>query len=446
MYSFTSIHNTLPNRTVRLALALSVIMGPCMASGPSKAAEWEYLSMDGIYATCVEADPVHGRLLVGTYEGFHYMDMLTGAWEERDEEGWIGREVHSIAWHETVDERIITGRENAFFKGYLELSEDLGLTSDVTYMSEAGGFTGIKRDGADIDRYYACSWHDINDGDIVRSLDGGQTWTLLAGTIHHAMTSIDVGPEGTVYVGGSSRVTRSTDGGDTWEGAWNGLPPEYGIYCLAANQEEPGVLMASNDVGLYRSADGGDSWAQNETHSCRNIDWGWSWAIVPEERTGRGFLVALVTWDDRLLVSTDGGTHWQDETGNLAPAVPIDVVFSSFDDNLYVVTANSGVFRTAAFNPSAAPTAEAARVRIEFFCSSPFRAGDRFQLQLRRAGRVRLDIYDPNGRHVDTLSPGWLAPGSHALKWVPRSHPAGVYLARLQTPNSRATLKFLLSE
>ncbi len=429
-----------------ITLAATVLFGILAAAPPARAAEWEYLSMDGIYATCIEADPVHGRLLVGTYEGFHYMDMLTGAWVEHDEEGWIGREVHSIAWHETVDERILTGRENAFFKGYLELSEDLGLTSDITYMSEAGGFTGIARDPADIHRYYACSWHDINPGDVVRSFDGGQTWTLLTGTIHHAMTGIDVGPEGAVYVGGSSRVTRSTDGGDTWEGAWNGLPPEYGVYCLAANQEEPGVLMASNDLGLYRSADGGDTWTQNETYSCRNIDWGWSWAIVPRERDGRGFLVALVTWDDRLMVSTDGGTHWQDETGDLAPAVPVDVVFSSFDVMLYVVTANSGVFRTAAFDPSSAPPGGARRTRIDFSCASPFQANDRFLLHLHQAGPVRIDIYDPVGRRVDTLSPGWLTPGSHALKWHPLGRPAGVYLARLQTSNDRATLKFLFTE
>ncbi len=37
---------------------------------PVLAFEWEYLGMDGIAATCISADPVHGRILVGTLEGF----------------------------------------------------------------------------------------------------------------------------------------------------------------------------------------------------------------------------------------------------------------------------------------------------------------------------------------------------------------------------------------
>jgi hypothetical protein len=410
---------------------------------PARGAEWTYESMDSICANCVVADPVHGRVFVGTREGFHYLDIPSGIWTSRDWEGWIGREVHAIAWHEDLEERVITGRVNAFFKGYIELSDDLGLTEQLVYSSNGGAVNGIVRDALDADRYYACTWQDVAPGEIVRSRDGGENWTLLTGTIHFAMTSIDVDPANTIYVAGDQRVTRSFNGGDSWEPAWNGLPAGYGIYCVAANPEVPGHVLAANDLGLYETFDSGDNWVPSIAVSCRKIAWGWSWASIPDPGTDSGQLVGLATWDGRILLSQNAGATWVDETGDL-PGEPVDLAFSLFDEGLYAATTRSGVFRTMPMNPASLPVDHARAGQPRLTCPRPFAPGAALSFRTRRAGDVALEILDVTGRKEATLISGWLESGDYQVAWDTDLTGGGIYFARLRTAEGTSGVRIAL--
>lgn len=404
------------------------------------AAEWTYESMEGVNATCIESDPVHGRIFVGTYEGFHYLDIPTGDWTSRDWPGYIGRTVYSIAWHPTHDQRVITGRVNAFFKGYIEISHDLGASEQLVYSSSGGDVTGLARDFDDPDLFYACTWSDVAPGEIVRSRDGGQTWVLLTGTIQYAMTSIAVDAEGTVYAGGSDRVTRSRNQGDTWEAAWNGLPENYGIYCIAANPEIPGHLLASNDLGLYETTDGGDSWSQIAAISCRNIAWAPGIFWVPDTRTEGP--IALATWDDRVLVSLNGGADWENETGDL-PQEAVDLTFSIFDSQLYAVTASRGTYRTQILDPSGAD--EPATARLTLAGPQPYRPGDCLTFSLTEPGRVLFEVLDVTGRRCAVLVDRWVGAGTHMTRWPAAGIPAGVYYGSLRHGTERALIRLVLT-
>ena len=153
-------------------LHLVILLVVAIAPSYAQAYEWEYLGLKGVATTCIEADPYHERILVGTLEGFHYYDTTTGVWTERDDEGSIGRRVCAIQWLPSFEMRLITGRENAFFKGYLELTDDLGLTHHVVHMSEGGRFVDLDHDGVFV---YACSISDITPGELLRSPDSGET-------------------------------------------------------------------------------------------------------------------------------------------------------------------------------------------------------------------------------------------------------------------------------
>ncbi len=89
--------------------------------------------MAGVTATCIEFDATHRRTLVGTMAGFHVHDLAAGTWEEHDEKGWVGRTVWSISGHETASDRVITDREHAFFKGYMEVTEAMDENGTITY-------------------------------------------------------------------------------------------------------------------------------------------------------------------------------------------------------------------------------------------------------------------------------------------------------------------------
>jgi flagellar basal-body rod modification protein FlgD len=65
---------------------------------------------------------------------------------------------------------------------------------------------------------------------------------------------------------------------------------------------------------------------------------------------------------------------------------------------------------------------------------------------LPRAGRVRLDVVDVQGRHVRTLVDGDRAAGTYRAAWDGRDGngravPAGVYFVRLDAAGERASRK-----
>ena len=106
----------------RLVLATALLLLAATAA----ALDWEYVGMDGVSATTITVDPLHELVFVGTHEGFHFLDLPTDTWTERDWEDWIGRQVYAVDFADDLPGRVITGRENAWFKGYLEVSDDLG--------------------------------------------------------------------------------------------------------------------------------------------------------------------------------------------------------------------------------------------------------------------------------------------------------------------------------
>jgi len=420
-------------------LGSALCFGLLLAS-PITAAEWEYLSMDGIHSNCIVVDEENDRIFVGTMEGFHYLDLPTGVWTDRDWDGYIGRQTYAVAGHPTHDRRVITGRENAFFKGYIELSEDLGATEDVVYNSGAGTVVDIECSTADINEYYACTWPDVVRGEFVRSRDGGATWTCLAPTQHFAMTAIAPDPSSeAVYLAGDARVTRTYNGGDTWQAAWDGLPLGEIVHCLAGDPGGEVVvqehMFAGNDVGLYEAM----------------LLYGQPWTLILDQGTRR---VAMVGWSHEMgtyyrpaVVTTDGRVlvergSWIDETGNLAGRQPVDLVYCWYDRMLYVVTATSGVYRALFGGESGVgepgligtgPTAS----------PNPFRPVTRLAFTLAQPGPANLEVLDVSGRRIATLLDGWQSAGRHELVWQPADPAAGVYFARLRTAGGSGTLRLI---
>jgi len=111
----------------------------------------------------------------------------------------------------------------------------------------------------------------ISGGTLFASGDGGASWTALpaAGANLRAVVLDPLAPE-TLYAGGCSGLRRSADGGASWRPVGAGLPSAIetsGLFCvdrLAIDPRYPATLYA--DAGgplsqLYRSTDGGASWA-----------------------------------------------------------------------------------------------------------------------------------------------------------------------------------------
>lgn len=84
-----------------------------------------------------------------------------------------------------------------------------------------------------------------------------------------------------------------------------------------------------------------------------------------------------------------------------------------------------------------APAAPASALRLEPPRPNPFGLATTLAYALPRGGRVRLAIFDPQGRRVATLADGPRGAGRHIAVWQGRADtgqrvPAGVYIAVLE--------------
>jgi len=423
----------------------SVLLAALANGAAADPPEWEYLGLEGVVCQSITADSTHGRIFATTIEGFLYRDIPGGMWISRDDVGWIGRDCRSLATHRGQPQRVITGRTDAFFKGYIEVSEDLGLTYETVYNADGGTVMDIQNDPEVDDLYFACTWHDISPGELLRSTDGGLGWELLTGYLHYTMTSLDIDGEGYVYVGGDALVTASYDGGATWQSLAANLPPGLGIYCVAAGYYLAGLpdkrhdlpaadfLLAGNDSGLYLTETAELDWQLILPGACRAVDVFYNGDLM---------VIGAITFDGRVMVNAGPG-GWQDWTGNIAPATPMDL--AGLDGIFYVVTSDAGVFRTPLPTTSEVPPGPAAPGLTLTACPNPFNPVTTLRFTSSRGGPARLAIYDAAGRLQATLVDEWLDAGSHEVTWQPRRAASGVYFGRLQIgPEITTTLLVLV--
>ncbi len=166
------------------------------------------------------------------------------------------------------------------------------------------------------------------NGDIYRSLDDGNTWTLVLDCNGCRATAVDVHDGDLVYAGGEAGFWRSTEGGapGTWERT--GLPEMRGALGgefwdtywegVAAIRPDPlnphwvYVAVFGEERGLYRSRDGGRTWEHLLTdHYLHDV------AISPSDPNLLFVASSSALYSGGydpasrgVLLSTDGGQSW----------------------------------------------------------------------------------------------------------------------------------------
>ncbi len=94
---------------------------------------------------------------------------------------------------------------------------------------------------------------------VLRSADGGATWTTAPGTLGASVITLAAAPAspGLVMAVTASTILRSDDAGETWSLVSGSLP---GTHKLAFAPGNANVVFAATRNGLYRSADQARSW------------------------------------------------------------------------------------------------------------------------------------------------------------------------------------------
>ena len=121
---------------------------------------------------------------------------------------------------------------------------------------------------------------------VYRSRDGGRTWDLVlfhdADTgcidlcmdpfnprvLYAAMYQVRRGPHFMDSGGQGSGLWKSADGGDTWAELTNGLPTGLkGRIGVASHGDRVWAMVEATDGGLFRSEDAGAAWAKINDHA-----------------------------------------------------------------------------------------------------------------------------------------------------------------------------------
>jgi hypothetical protein len=270
---------------------------------------------------------------------------------------------------------------------------------------------------------YAGTGEANNSGDsyygrgVLKSTDGGSTWSLLANSLFNRRTIsrvvIDPTNANTVYVavsdfgenglGGNTGIWKSTDGGVHWSNTSTALPSistTDAFSDLVIDPTNPQVLYAAvgtpgggNANGVYKTVNGGTTWSVAGNFPLGTADSTIRLALAPSAHLT---LYAAVTDPvtgglAKMLKSTDGGAHWTTlaNTPDYLTASS-DAGQGDYDSTLAVDPANPNVV----------------------YAGGSFDAGS--MVESTDGGQTWADIYqgaDGNGPHADHHAIGFDAAG-----------------------------------
>lgn len=271
----------------------------------------------------------------------------------------------------------------------------------------------------------------VNVMAVSKTTDGGTSWarSLLTTTagFTYALT-IDRTDSRIVYAGGNPGVYKSTDAGTSWFSSSTGLSGT--VYALAVHATTTSTLFAGSSAGVYKSTDGGASWSSTGCSSVIPV------AVDPLRpndvyagtRTG-------------VYKSTIGGGNWTAMNDGL-----LDLNVTSLAVNpgsyLFASTGGAGLYRWL-FTDVAENTASA---RSRGFAINPNPTAGRSTISyaLPRSGKVRLVLYDNQGRLVRTLVTAVQDAGNHSITYQTDELAAGVYFVELVTPEAKTQQKLVV--
>jgi len=161
------------------------------------------------------------------------------------------------------------------------------------------------------------------ENDVLRSEDGGLSWTVVMTSSgwNPGLSIVEVAGDGTVYVAGrdwwhgggsDGLVCRSSDQGGTWSRIYEG---ESMIVDLIVDPGRATTLYMIDEAHrLFKSRDGGDSWATiyTATHALK---------ALAHDTSVSGY-VYLGTDGPTVLASSDGGRSWSALTGWVGSVAP----------------------------------------------------------------------------------------------------------------------------
>lgn len=236
------------------------------------------------------------------------------------------------------------------------------------------------------------------DARLFRTTDGGGSWVDITGILpnrYYHEIAINPGVAGEVYVVlggfGSAHVYKSTNDGTTWIPASTGLP-DVPANTIIVDPAYPTDIYMGNDLGVYYSPDGGNSWTSFSN-------------ALPDAVIAMDLSISRS--NRKLRLATHGSGVYQVDlplaTGREEPSVQLDGLRLS-------------------------PNPARAMARADFSLANP--------------GLVSVQIFDAKGQLVARPAQGKaFAPGQHSLNIDVEDMPAGIYFVNFEAQGFKRTLR-----
>jgi photosystem II stability/assembly factor-like uncharacterized protein len=161
-------------------------------------------------------------------------------------------------------------------------------------------------------------WRQLAVDMVEDCLDGGETWTRIAGGLHdpdiHDVAVRGAGNAKAVLTSTPREIFASTDKGESWQGL--GVGKQFGLpYCrgLALKADDPNTVFVATGDGaagstgaIQRSKDGGQNWEKLPLPVEPNSPI-WAFATHPADP---GRILACSHYGE-LYASADAGDSWK---------------------------------------------------------------------------------------------------------------------------------------
>lgn len=266
-------------------------------------------SLEGHCLTSVMAR--EGVVLAGTTKGVFRSYNGGASWSEASRNLTV-RHVRWMAFHPALSDREFAGTEPAgIFRSedgasrWQECPEVARLRDEhrwfLPYSPESGCVRGFAFQG---DRAYAA----VEVGGVLRSDDAGASWRLAGGSTGRPV--FEIPPEPLVHAD---------------------------VHSVASHPSSRDLVFAITAEGLYRSADGGDSWTVSHAGSYCRAAW-----VDPTDP--RHIIMSpadgVSRMNGRIEETRDGGANWLPASDGLELPWPDSMVerFIELDGELFAIT------------------------------------------------------------------------------------------------------------
>jgi len=243
------------------------------------------------------------------------------------------------------------------------------------------------------------------------SSDEGETWVLTEED--RDVSAIRIGPNGRIFM--LAEDVFVSDDGMAWT-KFTGS--KYPFPTKNAN-----ILLASENDGVYRSIDDGQSWTLTLSFD------------RPALLRNSEDVIIAISREGEVRLSDDDGESWISMISSsplpcgVRSRASVDV-----DDHLWLGSDVGAIFRssqtTHVVSESVAEVPEA--IAFEIY-PNPANSVVNIVLNQDSPGFSRMRVYDAIGRHVRSFTSEPLGIGEARFSWNTEKMPAGVYVLRLET-------------